>query len=179
MDIVYTVSVASKTQAKKLIKDKEAMKAMWKVLDPTDSGSTDFKQVVTFVQAAAADTENPHGGFFKGLTERRAIVEAYRFTLGKGDDASILRKEFPALLRNLFFFKTIWGIYAKIDKDGDKKLDKDEFNMALEALAPELSTAERAEELKKVDLNQKGTITFNEFAIYAVKLLCMEDVAAL
>jgi len=84
---------------------------------------------------------------------------------GDGDDW-VEKKEFAALLLNIFWFNKLWLVFDDIDQDDDRRVDCREFQAGIGKLGLQLSPSDAAEEFKKIDKNGGGQVLFVEFCAY-------------
>ena len=64
------------------------------------------------------------------------------------------RKEFVALLRNLFFFSRLWSVFAAIDTEDDRRINGTELQKGLEKLG--LSDDDVKTAFNEMDANNGG-----------------------
>lgn len=98
-------------------------------------------------------------------------MRAYKFTTledGNGD-AYVQRKEFVALLRNLFFFSKLWSIFDDICED-DRRINRAEFQAGLNRLGFNLTAEDVSNAFNDMDVNEGGQILFDEFCAYCIKV---------
>jgi len=102
------------------------------------------------------------------LNNKPALMRAYKKTIlkdGDGDDW-VEKKEFHALLLNIFWFNKLWQIFQVIDTGVDRRIDVNEFIQGMGTLGLHLSHAEGAQEFAKIDTNHGGQVLFVEFCAY-------------
>merc|ERR1712070_573185 len=75
------------------------------------------------------------------------------------------KKEFHALLLNIFWFNKLWRIFDQIDGD-DRRMDANEFYRGLGQLGLSMSQQEAMQEFRKIDTNGGGQVLFVEFCAY-------------
>ena len=103
-----------------------------------------------------------------------ALMRAYKkTTLRDGDgDAWVEKKEFPALLPNLFYFTRLFKAFDAIDQDDDRRVDFAEFKQGLVHIGMCLSESEAAAKFDEIDGNDGGMVLFDEFAAWAARESC-------
>ena len=80
-------------------------------------------------------------------------------------DGYITRDEYGLLFQYIYQYDKYWHHFETIDKDGDRRISKDEFN----ALAGRVFGAIDKGMFDTIDTNQGGYILFREFCDYIVK----------
>eukprot|EP00730_Choanoeca_flexa_P002474 TRINITY_DN11063_c0_g1_i10.p2 TRINITY_DN11063_c0_g1~~TRINITY_DN11063_c0_g1_i10.p2 ORF type:complete len:138 (+),score=35.80 TRINITY_DN11063_c0_g1_i10:2009-2422(+) len=82
-------------------------------------------------------------------------------------DAWVEKEEFAALLRNLIYFVKVFTVFAHVDKNSDRRLNRSEIKAMLQRLDME-------DQLDQVfataDANDGGMILFDEFCASLAKL---------
>merc|ERR1712216_280118 len=94
-------------------------------------------------------------------------MRAYKKTClkdGDGDDW-VEKKEFHALLLNIFWFNKLWKIFEGMDGD-DRRMNFQEFYSGMPKLYLNLSQDEAFKEFRKIDKNGGGQVLFVEFCAY-------------
>jgi Ca2+-binding EF-hand superfamily protein len=76
------------------------------------------------------------------------------------------KKEFHALLLNIFWFNRLWMAFDSIDTGDDRRIDLNEFCRGMSQLGLNFSQQEAAEEFRKIDTNSGGQVLFVEFCAY-------------
>ena len=104
-------------------------------------------------------------------------MRAYKqTTLRDGDgDSWVERDEFPALLRNLFYFNKLFVVFDDIDTDDDRRLTLDEFKVGCSKVGLKLSAKEAADAFAAMDSNAGGKALFDEFCVWVAKTSCPVD----
>lgn len=85
------------------------------------------------------------------------------------------RKEFPAFLRNLFYFNKLWEAFDDIDTDDDRRIDFAEFQQGLGFVGMRLSASETKREFESLDDNDGGVVLFDEFCAWVAAKKCPVD----
>jgi len=145
------------------ITDVNSLKAMWKRLDFNGNNIVSLAEIDKFVVELVA------GGTWPAwLNNKPALMRAYKKTIlkdGDGDDW-VEKKEFHALLLNIFWFNKLWQVFEVVDTGADRRIDSGEFGRGLSALGLQMSSSEAMEEFKKIDGNHGGQVLFVEFCAY-------------
>merc|ERR1712113_1164716 len=84
---------------------------------------------------------------------------------GDGDDW-VEKKEFHALLLNIFWFAKLFQIFQTIDTGADRRIDIREFTNGMASLGLHLDSNEAQQEFNKIDGNHGGQVLFVEFCAY-------------
>eukprot|EP00941_MAST-03F_sp_MAST-3F-sp1_P004113 g4113.t1 len=166
-DFISAAQSYADRQLNFLLSDSERMNKMWEKLDFNGNQNVSLAEIDKFI------TEQAKGdlSMFKGMDNKPALLRAFRKTTmrdGDGDDW-LERKEFPMLLRNIYYFNKMWNIFDDIDEDNDHRLDEDEFFAGIQKLGVIISKEEATKEFKAIDTNNGGFILFDEFCIYFAK----------
>jgi len=146
--------------------DLESLKSLWKRLDFNGNNIVSLAEIDKLVVEMVAG-----GSWPAWLNNKPALMRAYKKTIlkdGDGDDW-VEKKEFHALLLNIFWFNKLWQIFQVIDVGADRRIDVNEFSQGLGALGLHLSMAEAAQEFAKIDTNHGGQVLFVEFCAYVRK----------
>ncbi len=95
----------------------------------------------------------------------------------KVEDNLIEWMEFRIFLVYLRQYFEYWAMFEKVDKSGNRQINLDEFKKAIPQMEKwGVKISEPEEEFKKIDKNNGGTISFEEFCNYAIeKSLDLED----
>jgi Ca2+-binding EF-hand superfamily protein len=122
------------------------------------------------VELAAAPGEMQY--IWASFNNKPALMRAYKFTtLEEGNgDAYVQRKEFVALLRNLFFFNKLWGFFDEFDVEDDRRINGQEFQAGLQSMGFTLSQQDIVSTFNEIDENNGGQILFDEFCAYCIKV---------
>jgi len=140
-----------------------SLKALWRKLDINGNGIVSLseidKLVVDMVEA---------GNWPAWLNNKPALMRAYKKTLlkdGDGDDW-VEKKEFHALLLNLFWFGRLWQVFSVVDTGADRRIDVREFQAGMASLGLHFSDSEAVQEFNRIDGNHGGQVLFVEFCSY-------------
>jgi len=156
------------------VTDAETKKSMWKRLDYNGNNIVSLAEIDKFVVELVAG-----GTWPSWLNNKPALMRAYKKTIlkdGNGDDW-VEKKEFHALLLNIFWFNKLWQVFEVIDTGADRRISVQEFQQGLGALGLQISPAEAAEEFQKIDGNHGGQVLFVEFCAY-IRMRVNPDVNA-
>jgi len=144
----------------------EAIKQLWKKLDYNGNNVVSLaeidKMVVEMVNA---------GNWPAWLNNKPALMRAYKKTILKdGDgDSWVEKKEFHALLLNIFWFNKLWQIFDAVDTGDDRRIDAGEFCGAMGKMGLQMNQQEAHAEFDKIDTNHGGQVLFVEFCAYVRK----------
>eukprot|EP00045_Choanoeca_perplexa_P010618 m.109156 g.109156 ORF g.109156 m.109156 type:complete len:772 (-) comp15337_c0_seq4:117-2432(-) len=157
-----------KTEAavKAVLADKVQLKHAWQSCDYNGNGLCSLAELDKYIVSNYAI-----------LDHKPALMRAYKqTTLNDGDgDAWVERAEFPAFLRNVFYFNKLFHAFEQIDSDDDRRLDFDEFKAGLKVLDMALSDREARQEFDTMDSNDGGVVLFDEFCAYVATKQCPVD----
>ncbi|EGD82612.1 hypothetical protein, variant [Salpingoeca rosetta] len=148
------------THFKNLVKDKRQMDSLWRALDFNNNGIVSLAEIDKLVVER-----------YPLLDHKPALMRAYKqTTLKDGDgDAWVERREFPALIRNIFYFNKLFHVFDVIDRDDDRRLDFDEFKRGLGEIGLSIPTSEARAEFDLMDMNDGGIVLFDEFCAYVAR----------
>lgn len=111
--------------------------------------------------------------------KKRGIMRAYKWTLKKetlsNNDDYIQPREFPALLKNLYFFTTLEREFEKADENHDDMVSEEEFKKYLTNMGFQLDDNQLKAEFKKLDEDQSRMAGPLEFFGYCMRALAMTD----
>jgi Ca2+-binding EF-hand superfamily protein len=142
---------------------KPALKQLWKRLDYNGNGIVSLAEIDKMV------VELVNGGTWpEWLNNKPALMRAYKKTIlkdGDGDDW-VEKKEFHALLLNIFWFNKLWQVFDSVDTGDDRRIDASEFCRGLSQLGVQISQQEAMQEFQKIDQNHGGQVLFVEFCAY-------------
>eukprot|EP00928_Gymnodinium_smaydae_P026816 TRINITY_DN20944_c0_g1_i4.p1 TRINITY_DN20944_c0_g1~~TRINITY_DN20944_c0_g1_i4.p1 ORF type:complete len:1624 (-),score=312.37 TRINITY_DN20944_c0_g1_i4:138-4550(-) len=143
--------------------EKTDLKKLWRRLDYNGNNVVSLAEIDKMVVELVA------GGVWPSwLNNKPALMRAYKKTIlkdGDGDDW-VEKKEFHALLLNIFWFNKIWVIFDEMDTGRDRRLDFGEFQTGMSKLGLSLNAQEAQEEFAKIDSNRGGQVLFVEFCAY-------------
>eukprot|EP00918_Siedleckia_nematoides_P069488 GHVU01151563.1.p1 GENE.GHVU01151563.1~~GHVU01151563.1.p1 ORF type:complete len:191 (-),score=53.26 GHVU01151563.1:303-875(-) len=173
------ISEESVAAAQKIISNKKTMEDLWMTLDMNDNKDVSLAEIDRMVVLNANNPKDPYEGFFKGMNNKRALMRAYKHTIRRegNKDEYVQKNEFPALLRNLWFYTQLWKMFDDMDADNDQRVDLEEFTAAAKAL--KLKNLKKPADFKKafdeIDTNGGGVVLFAEFCEWSLKELGMGD----
>jgi len=143
--------------------DTASLKQLWKRLDYNGNNVVSLAEIDKMVVELVA------GGTWPAwLNNKPALMRAYKKTILKdGDgDSWVEKKEFHALLLNIFWFNKLWQVFDTIDSDDDRRIDANEFCRGMSNLGLQMSQQEAMAEFQKIDMNHGGQVLFVEFCAY-------------
>jgi Ca2+-binding EF-hand superfamily protein len=139
----------------------DKLKALWKKIDFNGNGYVSLAEIDKLVKAG-----DNAGGMFEGMYNKPALMRAYKATCfgdgGDGDDW-VEKKEFRAMLRNLYYFNTLWTTFDDIDTGDDRRLTEAEFGAGATKAGVTLTPEQVKEAFADIDVNGGGYVLFNEF----------------
>jgi Ca2+-binding EF-hand superfamily protein len=146
----------------------DSLKKMWKKLDYNGNNVVSLAEIDKMVVELVAGGQWP-----AWLNNKPALMRAYKKTIlkdGDGDDW-VEKKEFHALLLNIFWFNRLWQVFDAMDGD-DRRMDVQEFTSGMGRVGLNLSPQEAQAEFQKIDSNSGGQVLFVEFCAYVRKRVC-------
>lgn len=150
-----------------LVKDKKQLRALWDRLDFNGNNIVSLAEIDKLAVEA-----------YPLLNHKPALMRAYKKTIHDGNrDDWVEKKEFKALLGNLFYFNKIFWIFDQVDGD-DRRLTFQEFKKCLTLCGAKVSTSQARQEFAQVDRNGGGIILFDEFCAYFASKSCPEAMTA-
>jgi len=162
---IADASTAAAIEKCKALLAPDKCRELWSRIDFNGNGYVSLAEIDKMIVEMQNDSESP----FYGFNNKPALMRAYKASCLGGKKADwVERKEFPFLIRNLFFFDKLWDIFDAIDTDDDRRIDRDEFTKG--CTASELINNPTPEEVAKVfdemDTNDGDQILFDEFCVY-------------
>lgn len=151
---------------KAIMQDHKELRKLWHSLDFNGNN------IVSLAEIDKMAVEQ-----FPILNHKPALMRAYKATIhgpGSNGDDWVQKKEFKALLGNLFYFNKIFWLFHDVDGDNDRRLTKDEFCKLLTICGAKMSKHEMEADFKKVDKNGGGIVLFDEFCKYFTEKACPE-----
>merc|ERR550537_211380 len=124
------------------IVDTSSLKQLLKKLDYNGNNVVSLAEIDKMVVELVAG-----GTWPQWLNNKPALMRAYKKTIlkdGDGDDW-VEKKEFHALLLNIFWFNKLWQIFDAVDGD-DRRIDANEFIRGMGQLGLQLSQQEATAE---------------------------------
>merc|ERR1719510_2125949 len=113
------------------LNDVASLKQLWKRLDFNGNNIVSLAEIDKLVVEMVAG-----GNWPAWLNNKPALMRAYKKTIlkdGDGDDW-VEKKEFHALLLNIFWFNKLWKIFQMVDTGADRRIDLREFQAATSQL---------------------------------------------
>lgn len=153
-------------ELKGTMKDRAALDKLWSTMDGNGNGICSLSEIDRFVESE-----------FPLLDHKPALMRAYKkTTLKDGDgDAWVEKNEFPALIRNLFYYNRAYEVFDAIDTGSDRRIDLGEFKAGLSKLDMKLNDTDAAAEFDTMDRNDGGQVLFDEFCIWLANKRCPVD----
>merc|ERR1719188_1208973 len=148
------------------MRDHKQLLDLWHVLDFNGNNIVSLAEIDKFC------VEN-----YPLLNHKPALMRAYKATIhgaGSNNDDWVQKKEFKALLGNLFYFNKLFWLFHKADPDNDRRLTYKEFCFCLNVCGAKMSQDEMRRDFQKVDRNGGGIILFDEFCKYFTCKACPE-----
>jgi len=142
--------------------DPKVFHSLWKRIDYNGNGIVSLSEVDKMVVEMCAA-----GQFPAYLNSKPALMRAYKKTIltdGDGDDW-VERKEFRALLLNIFWFAKLFEVFKDMAGD-DRRINAQEFQTSIGRLGLQMSPTEAAAEFSRIDKNGGGQVLFVEFCAY-------------
>eukprot|EP00049_Salpingoeca_infusionum_P005323 m.90880 g.90880 ORF g.90880 m.90880 type:complete len:585 (+) comp12932_c0_seq1:94-1848(+) len=148
-------------EALAMINDKDFLRDLWRQCDFNGNGGCSLAEIDKMVVERGWKLSKP------------TLLRAYKkTTLKDGDgDPWVERKEFPALIRNLFLFENVWEVFDDLDTEDDRRVDLEEFTRGMAKLGSRLSPEDAQAEFNKADKNGGGQILFREFCDYVSEVV--------
>merc|ERR1719326_785821 len=119
--------------------ERSDLKKLWRRLDFNGNNIVSLAEIDKMV------VELVNGGQWPAwLNNKPALMRAYKKTIlkdGDGDDW-VEKKEFHALLLNIFWFNRLWQVFDAIDTGDDRRMDVNEFVQGMGKLGLHLSQQE-------------------------------------
>merc|ERR1712232_897156 len=132
---------------KSKINDNKALLKMWHELDFNGNNIVSLAEIDKWV------VEN-----YPLLNHKPALMRAYKKTIKDGNkDDWVEKKEFKALLANLFYFNKIYWLFDQVDGD-DRRMTFAEFRNCLNICGEKYSEAEARREFSSIDRNGGGIV---------------------
>lgn len=113
------------------------------------------------------------------LNHKPALMRAYQATVqGGGGRDFVEKKDFKALLTNLFYYNKLFWVFDQADEGKDRRVDFQEFQFMLTMCGMKMAPAKAKAEFEKCDHNGGGIILFDEFCEYFVQKKCPEGLTS-
>jgi len=148
-------------QCVSVLKDKEQIRELWSEIDFNGNGYVSLAEIDKMVVEQATIGK----GLFKKFDNKPALMRAYKASCLGGKKADwVERREFPFLIRNLFFFDILWDFFDDVDTDDDRRISLKELLTACEAGSIKVAKPEKV--FEEMDTNSGGQVLFDEFCVY-------------
>mgnify|MGYP001216334147 CR=1 FL=1 len=144
-----------------MAKDPFRLNEFWEILDVNGNGKVSLAEIDKLMVYS-----------YPKLNNKKALMRAYKQTClmdGGDGDAWVEPHELPNLLVNLFYFNKLYAAFIDIDRDFDRRLDKNEFYLGAKKLGLKLSRKQAAAEFAEMDANDGGVVLFDEFCVWYTK----------
>ena len=141
-----------------MAKDPYRLNEFWEILDVNGNGKVSLAEIDKLMVYS-----------YPTLNNKKALIRAYKQTClmdGGDGDAWVEPNELPMLLVNLFYFNKLYAAFIDIDRDFDRRLDKNEFYLGAKKLGLKLKRREAEKEFAKMDANGGGIVLFDEFCVW-------------
>ena len=165
-----------KLPTEKTAQERKKRLALWNQLNEYGNGYLSYKRLSVQLDKYL---ELPNAVKSKGPIKLAFKSSCNKFAKKglKVEDNLIEWMEFRIFLVYLRQYFEYWAMFEKVDKSGDRQINLDEFKKAIPQMEKwGVKISEPEEEFKKIDKNNGGTISFEEFCNYAIeKSLDLED----
>lgn len=91
-------------------------------------------------------------------------------------DGAINRNEFFQFVRCINYFQNLLAIFEEIDKDGNRRLSREEFVQTAHILNVDASRSQKV--FDEMDENRGGYVVFDEFCLWMAEKHALDDVVA-
>jgi len=158
---------------KKLITDnnQEELKKMWQHLDFNGNNVVSLAEIDKFVVES-----------YEVLNHKPALMRAYKRTIqdGHDDDEFCHKKDFKALLGNIFYFNKLFWLFDSVDDSDakDRRMTAQEFKICLVNAGMKVNETRANQYFKEIDKNGGGFILFDEFCAWFAQKSCPEAMTA-
>eukprot|EP00457_Paulinella_chromatophora_P008693 gb/GEZN01008734.1/.p1 GENE.gb/GEZN01008734.1/~~gb/GEZN01008734.1/.p1 ORF type:complete len:337 (-),score=93.05 gb/GEZN01008734.1/:385-1368(-) len=136
---------------------KKELDAVWRTFDFNGNGKLSLAEIDKAVKQS----------YPQFAADARALQRAYRAADKDGSDY-ITRKEFGDLIRQLDRMQSFSRMFAKLDKNGDQRISKLEFEEGHTIAEVPAGKDDLEKEFMKLDVDGGGFILFAEFVEYMV-----------
>lgn len=145
------------------LNDKNFLDEIWAKLDFNGNNKVSLAEIDKMI------VEQPD---WQICNNKPALMRAYKRSTSKsggGDgDAWVEKKEFKALLTNIFFYNKLFLVFDDIDTGDDRRIDFGEFIRGCSRLGMVLSVKDAEKAFDNIDINDGGQILFDEFCRWVV-----------
>merc|ERR1712137_447949 len=139
------------------------LKRLWRALDFNGNNIVSLAEIDRLVVQMVGG-----GNWPAWINNKPALMRAYKKTIlkdGDGDDW-VEKKEFHALLLNIFWFAKLFQQFSAIDTGADRRIDLGEFTRGMASLGLHMDASQAQAEFQKIDTNGGGQVLFVEFCAY-------------
>ena len=143
----------AKRRCKYTVPSKEEITDTFDILDYNGNGLVSLAEIDKFIVERYPSYDN-----------KPVLIRSMK-AADVDSDGFITRDEYGLLFQYIYQYDKYWHHFETIDKDGDRRISKDEFN----ALAGRVFGAIDKGMFETIDTNQGGYILFREFCDYVVK----------
>ena len=143
----------AKRKCKYTVPSKEEITDTFSILDYNGNGLVSLAEIDKFIVERYPSYDN-----------KPVLIRSMK-AADVDSDGYITRDEYGLLFQYIYQYDKYWHHFETIDKDGDRRISKDEFN----ALAGRVFGAIDKGMFDTIDTNQGGYILFREFCDYIVK----------
>lgn len=149
--------------------DNKGLNKLWRRIDFNGNNKVSLAEIDKWV------VEN-----YPLLNHKPALIRAQQATLKKYNDTDgfIEKKEFKALLVNLFYYNKLFWLFDQSDQDHDRRMDMKDFQFCCSLTGIKLSPTKAKAEFGRIDRNGGGIILFDEFCQYIVEKQCPSELMA-
>jgi len=155
---------ALEAQIKDIVADNTKLLALWTRLDFDGNHIVSLAEIDKLVVEA-----------YPLLNHKPALMRAYKKTIttdSQDKDDWVHKKEFKALLANLFYFNKIFWIFSVVDTEGkDRRLSFDEFKQCMILCNCPLDPATANQQFKKIAKNGNHVL-FDQFCAFVTSSQC-------
>lgn len=144
-----------------MAKDPYRLNEFWEILDVNGNGKVSLAEIDKLMVYS-----------YPKLNNKKALMRAYKQTClmdGGDGDAWVEPHELSQLLVNLFYFNKLYAAFIDIDRDFDRRLDKNEFYQGAKKLGLKLTRKQANAEFAEMDTNDGGVVLFDEFCVWYTK----------
>lgn len=148
-----------------------------------------IKNKISVINLLHYHTSKKNDWLRKVVSDQMVLLEAHKYSCSdkekKKKNPQVVRSRFKKLLTSIFYFSTLWKVFHTLDCIvSDNKLHKGEFIKATEKLATidgvdctiNGTPEEIAKEFDTFDQDNNGSISFNEFVVYATSKISTPEI---
>jgi len=143
-----------------VLSDRVQLLALWKRIDYNGNNIVSLAEIDKLISEK-----------YPLLDHKPALIRAYKSVTAKespesNGDAYVNQKEFPGLLRAIFYFNRLQTVFDSMDAGGaggDKRITFEEFKSGLPRIGIRINDKDAFIEFARIDKNKGGMILFEEF----------------